>query len=337
MKLLIVDDSPDSQLLLRSVLERAGYRDILLASSAAEAFALLEMDAAATGRDGIDLVLMDIVMPKMDGIEATRRMKENEKFRDIPVIMVTGVMDNHNLQKAFDAGAIDYVKKPANKVELVSRVRSALRLKRETDSRKAREQELLEVTRQLEEANRRLTILSSLDGLTGVANRRHHDEIFEKEWNRAKRERKPLSFLIADIDYFKPYNDNYGHQAGDDCLKNVAAVIAASARRPGDMVARYGGEEFAIVLPGLVKENAALIAEKLREAVVELNIPHKGSSVSDRVTLSVGVASVMPTDQIESSDLIRAADRALYMAKENGRNRVVISNELLVETQSEAS
>ena len=325
MSILIVDDSEDIRLLFKSILKPAGYDDLLFAGSANEAYEVLCLDKGAqpgNKNKDVDLILMDVVMPDIDGIEACGRIKENETLCDIPIVMVTALDEIRLLDVALDKGALDYIAKPFNKVELLARIRSALRLKREVDRRKEREKKLVETTKELKEANEHLKRLSSLDGLTGVANRRSFDERIELEWARAIRNAKPLALIMIDIDYFKPYNDRYGHQAGDDCLKKVASLITSSIHRTLDLAVRYGGEEFAVLLPDTDMEGAIGIAEIIRAAVEGMQIEHSGSQNNNFVTISLGVASKIP-GRMEKSDLfIEAADKAMYIAKKEGRNRV---------------
>jgi len=324
MSILIVDDSQDSLLLLEHILKEADYNDLLLAKSGAEAFHLLNMNDPLNENAHVDLILMDILMPEIDGIKACRTIKEHGHLQGIPVIMVTAVTETKELQLAFAAGAIDYITKPFNKIELLARVRSALRLKYEMDARKAREKELIELTRQLEAANEMLERLSYVDGLTGIPNRRYFDEFIEQEWKRATRDATPISIILADIDHFKAFNDTYGHQAGDDCLRQIAKTFRGAVRRPGDIIARYGGEEFVAVLSGTDMAGAVSVAEAMRLRIIELGIPHVNSGVIDKVSMSLGVATAIPGRSTYPSTLIGSADKALYKAKEDGRNRIAV-------------
>jgi diguanylate cyclase (GGDEF)-like protein len=325
MAILIVDDSVIALAVFESMLKNAGYPDVITVSSAQDAFRLLGIDRADGGSAGIDLILMDIMMPEIDGIAACRRLKADERFQDIPVIIVSGMEDLGSLQAAFTGGATDYITKPANKIELLARVRSALLLKQEMDRRKAREKELLELTGQLEEANRKLHLISSLDSLTGVANRRYLDEHLEKEWKRAVREGTQLSAIMIDIDFFKAFNDTYGHQAGDDCLREVARCLQSLKRRPADLLGRYGGEEFIVLLPETGLIGAAAVAEGMCAKVAGLGIRHEKSAIGDHLTISLGVATVSPDLEKTSKMLITEADKALYRAKQGGRNRVELA------------
>jgi diguanylate cyclase (GGDEF)-like protein len=182
--------------------------------------------------------------------------------------------------------------------------------------------ELLETKRRLVEANQALVELANLDGLTGLPNRRHFDLLFKREWSRASRYGEPLSVIVVDIDYFKQYNDLHGHLAGDACLKRVAEALSRNTQRGTDLVARLGGEEFVILLPATDIEGAGIMAERLRKRVEALKIRHHGSSISDHVTVSLGVAGGPPRQGQEMEELLRVADSALYRAKSSGRNRV---------------
>ncbi|MGE4552551.1 MAG: diguanylate cyclase [Desulfovibrionaceae bacterium] len=311
MRLLIVDDSETSRLLLSAILKGEGFSDLVFAPSALDALNLLDSQAHT-----IDLVLMDLNMPDMDGIEALRRIKAGGPMRDIPILMVTADDSDANLERAFEAGATDYITKPVSKVELRARVRAGLRLKRETDNRKERERELEALTRELKE-------ISNQDGLTGVANRRCFEASYAREWLRCRREGVPLSLLMIDIDFFKNYNDAYGHLQGDSCLKTVARVLRHQGnRRAGDLSARYGGEEFVVLLPNTDLDGALKVAHNIRRELDSAAMPHANSTAADHVTVSIGAACVIPTADIGPEDLLGDADRALYQAKRDGRDRV---------------
>lgn len=323
MRILVVDDSLDSRLLIQRILEQEGHRDFVLVASALEAFRELGLDGSIPASP-VDLIIMDLHLPGMNGIEACSRLNADARVRDIPVIVITASPEDGHLRGAFEAGAVDYLAKPVNSVELSARVRSVLRLKGEMDQRKARERELLEVTLRLAEANRELERLSFLDGLTGITNRRRLDEIVDHEWKRASRDGEPLSAILVDVDCFKAYNDRYGHLAGDDCLRRVASALRDVLRRPGDVVARYGGEEFAAVLPGTDAPGARLVAESMRQAVERLGLEHAGSTAGPVVTISLGVVTVIPDARSGPAALFTAADAALYRAKNEGRNRACV-------------
>lgn len=323
MTIVIVDDTVFGLELTKAFLVAAGYLNVITVQSAEELYQLIESHSDR-GIVDLDLILMDIVMPDVNGIEACRNIKKREGLLDVPVIMVTATTYKEDLELAFSAGAMDYITKPLDRVELLARVRSALRLKHEIDRRKTRELELLEVTRQLEAANEVLLNLSLLDGLTGIANRRYFDQVLLHECGRSKRDKTPLSLIILDIDYFKAFNDTYGHLKGDDCLKKVASELKQTLKRPGDFLARYGGEEFAVVLPNTDDLGAISVAEEMRAGVEGAGIAHINSRCADNVTVSLGVITRFPGQADTPEDLILAADRALYLSKNEGRNRVSV-------------
>lgn len=323
-RILVVDESEQSLAELESTFVSRGLTNLATARSAEEAMGLLEVSGNGQPAEELDcdLILMNIAMPGLDGIETCKLIKGDERTRDVPVIMTTSRQDFESLRQAFEAGAMDYLTKPINDVELMARVNSALALKAEIDRRKAREQELLEITAMLSKANQELKRLSSLDGLTGVANRRLFDDTLDIEWRRAVRSQTDLALVMMDIDHFKLYNDHYGHQAGDECLKKVARALQTCLRRPADLLARYGGEEFVALLPETDQAGAGLLAEHARLAVQNLAIPHADSPVAKMVTISLGTASTIPRNGREAEELVQAADQALYQAKNQGRNQV---------------
>lgn len=316
-RILIVDDSDTARMLLETILRQAGYTNLVMARVAKEAFQALDLGGSTQSDPDFDCILMDITMPGVDGIEATRRIKDDPLLKDIPVIMVTASEDEANLEKAFEVGATDYINKPVRQIELIARVGSVLRLKQEMDIRKAREQELENLTRTFQE-------LSNLDGLTGVANRRRFDDVYDKEWRSAKRDGAVMSVLMLDIDIFKAYNDRYGHLKGDSCLTRVAQCLKREVKRPRDLVARYGGEEFVLVLPETDAAGAMRIAENIRERVRELDIEHQDSATGI-VSVSLGAATGRPTEMSSPADLLSSSDKALYRAKLEGRDRVCMA------------
>ncbi len=315
--IVIVDDLPANRTLLERLLEKAGYEHIYSYPSAVAMLADLTADQVSPG-----LILMDILMPDLNGIEALRQMQQDERLRDIPVIMVTAHKEDVYLSEAFAEGAMDFIHKPINRTELLARVHATLRLKQEMDLRKARERELLTAKQKLEKANQELKRLAIEDGLTGLANRRHFQEQLEKEWRRHLREERPLGLIMLDVDYFKRYNDTYGHQKGDQCLQIIASVLKAVAHRPGDVAARYGGEEFALLLPNTEPQGVHYLARLINKRVIQKQIPHKASEVADVVTVSVGGTVSFWNEQHSVENFVRTADEALYQAKKNGRNQV---------------
>jgi diguanylate cyclase (GGDEF)-like protein len=326
MSILIVDHSPEVCQRLKDALGAVGYQDVWTAGHAAEALGLLGIPGGPTKVPDLDVILLDLHLPELDGIQACRRIKAAEELRDVPIIIMDGATGEGSLEAAFAAGATDFLAKPIKIMELLVRLRAAMALKRELDARKAREQELLVVTRKLQEANQVLQRISTQDGLTGLSNRRYFDLFLSKEWSRCMRDDVPLCLVLIDIDHFKTYNDCYGHQAGDECLRRVAEEMARVLKRPGDLAARYGGEEFALVLPRTKPEGARAIAEAVRMGVENLALPHARSPLG-HVTISAGVAALIPERHSRPEILVRQADQALYQAKGQGRNRTEMAHD----------
>ncbi len=290
---LIVDDQPANIHALARLLKEDYH--VLAAAKGAKALEL------ASGNMPPDLILLDIMMPEMDGYEVCRRLRNDPATKNIPIIFVTAKGDSEEEAKGLDLGAVDYIAKPYNNTVVKARVRTHVQLKIRTDM---------------------LEQLAMVDGLTGIANRRSFDQALELEWKRAARASRDLSVIMMDIDHFKAYNDNYGHGAGDDCLQRVAAALRSAVQRPSDLIARYGGEEFVALLPETLAPGAARMAEKFRRNVLDLALPHAFSPIAEQVTISVGHASRRADPDQSPQDLLKAADQALFKAKQDGRNRV---------------
>lgn len=272
------------------------------------------------------VILQDLVMPDIDGLMMVRFFRANKTTSQVPVIVLSTKEEAEVKSKAFTMGANDYLVKLPDKVELIARIRYHSKSYTNLVERDAAFKALQESQMHLAEANMELEKLSSLDGLTGIANRRRFDETLKKEWARGMRNGNTLSLIMIDIDFFKLYNDHYGHQGGDDCLKTVASVLAGKLHRESDILARYGGEEFSAILPETDIDGAVIIAEQMRTAIEELKIPHSKSKVGDHVSISLGAAMMIPERDTEPDALIALADQALYKAKKNGRNRTESGN-----------
>lgn len=326
MAILIVDDIPVNLMMLEEMLLQEGYADIYCVRDGQEALDMLASIAEDEAEEKrIDLILMDVMMPGMDGIEACRRIKAQERLRDIPVIMVTIRDDDEALAQAFAMGATDYIIKPVKEIELLARVRSALKLKRETDRRKAREKELVELTRQLEAMNRRMVQMVPRDSLPKVGNRRYFDEILGREWNRARREAVPLSLLMVDLDDFKKVNEILGREKGDECLQEVADALSGVLKRAGDTVVRSGGEEFAAIMPNTPNGGALAVAHDFLEQMAVLAARYAGALTGGSLTASIGLATAEPCRGSNMQSLVIAVEGARYLAKSEGGNRVKVA------------
>ena len=265
-----------------------------------------------------DLILLDVMMSDINGFEICRQLKVDDKTRYIPIIFMTSLVDVADKIKGFEVGGIDYITKPIEVTELLARVKTHLRIHQLQKELKARNQEL-------QNLNNELARLVHIDGLTQLANRRQFDSYLDQEWQRLGREQGYLSLILLDIDHFKQYNDYYGHLAGDDCLKQVAQCLQQLTRRPADLAARYGGEEFALILPNTKGQGACQLAQKIKTELFLLQIPHARSPVSPYLTCSMGIASAIPQDKHSAIELIDQTDQALYQAKGQGRNQIVIT------------
>ena len=270
------------------------------------------------------VILQDLVMPGLDGLTLVREYRNNPATRDIPIIVLSTKEDPLIKSAAFAAGANDYLVKLPDNIELVARIRYHSRSYMTLLQRDEAYRALRVSQQQLLDTNLVLQRLMNSDGLTGLSNRRHFDEYLELEWRRAIREQTQLSLMMIDVDYFKAYNDNFGHLEGDEALRQVAKAIRSSCSRPSDLPARYGGEEFALVLPNTSPGGARLLAEKLRQTVAGMNIPHIAPNEGASLTVSIGLSTVVPQVGSHSRQVIQSADQGLYAAKHNGRNQVVV-------------
>ncbi|NQD92491.1 diguanylate cyclase [Pseudomonas sp. CrR25] len=268
------------------------------------------------------VILQDLVMPGVDGLTLVGEYRLHPVTRDIPIIVLSTKEDPGVKSAAFAAGANDYLVKLPDAVELVARIRyhsrSYLTLLQRDEAYRA----LRESQQRLLDTNLVLQKLMNADGLTGLSNRRHFDEYLELEWLRAQREKAPMSLLFIDVDYFKSYNDELGHLAGDDLLRQIATSMRENCTRPADMAARYGGDEFVILLPGTPATGVRVVAERIREAMLAQRIVHNSPARGSLVTLSVGGATLTPMQGESPKLLLQLADQGLYCAKNQGRNRV---------------
>lgn len=291
-KLLIVDDQAINIRVLHEL-----FRDdceVFMATSGEQALAKARALLP-------DLLLLDVVMPGMSGHEVCRQLKADPLLAEIPIIFVTAHYDEADEVRGFELGAVDFIHKPVNAIITRARVHNHLLLKQQRDQ---------------------LRSIALMDGLTGIANRRKFEAHLNTHWLQCAREQTPISLFMIDVDYFKKYNDCYGHQEGDNCLRKIAQTIAATLARPCDLAARFGGEEFVCLLPGTDKQGAHHVAEKIEQAIRGLAIPHQASDIASHVTLSIGVSTLSPAPNSDAQPLIARADEQLYKAKNNGRNQI---------------
>jgi len=303
---LIVDDSATIRAALAMAV-RAMKLEPVLAESGEKALELFA--AAAPG-----MVLLDVNMAGIDGYETARRMRAARPEPWVPIIFLSSNEADQNLEQAIECGGDDYLVKPVSATVLNAKIRAMQRLDK-------MQQRLHELSQELTASNRQLETIAQQDGLTGIANRRTFDHRAGLQFAHAVRQKEPLSFVMCDVDHFKAYNDKYGHPAGDECLKQVAAALARASKRATDLVARYGGEEFALLLPATPSQGALKVIDNARAELARLALPHVASQTAAVVTFSAGLASYDAERDNRVDELIQRADQALYRAKHLGRNR----------------
>jgi diguanylate cyclase (GGDEF)-like protein len=289
--ILVVDDEAINIKIIEDALKDQ-YR-VLFAMNGEEALNIAREDAQP------DLILLDVVMPNMGGYEVCKKLKSNPLTQYIPVIFITSLENEIDETRGFEVGAVDFIRKPLRKAIVMARIKLHLELKNQMDFHARR---------------------SLIDGLTEIANRRRLMEHLSLELRRAIRNQKYLSVIMIDIDFFKLFNDNYGHISGDECLKIVAENVHSRMKRPNDLVGRYGGEEFVCILPDTDFDGAEGMCQLLLDSIRQLEVPHNYSKVSDILTISIGCVSTIPLNNTCMEDLLKAADDALYESKHSGRN-----------------
>lgn len=299
MKILLVEDSATLRFAMRGYIIDAGHEP-LIARSGEEALQLLE-------NTPVDMIIMDVEMPGLNGFETTRLIREWLAGHWIPIIFVTGLNEDENYREGIEAGGDDYLIKPVSFMIIKAKIRAMERIADMRD--------------QLNQLNAELEALSQLDSLTQIYNRRTFNELAQQQWALAKRHQQPISALMIDVDHFKLFNDHYGHPAGDACLKKITQAIKSCLHRSADLLGRYGGEEFIVLLPETDAKGAMRVAQAISDAIEDIQIRHDVSPSSSLVTASIGGASCLRTTGHDLGELIKNADRALYKAKRAGRNR----------------
>lgn len=320
MKILLVEDSATLRHAMRNYITDAGHTP-LIARSGEEALQLLE-------NTPVDMIIMDVEMPGLNGFETTRLIREWLAGHWIPIIFVTGLNEDEGYREGIDAGGDDYLIKPVSSMIITAKIRAMERI--------------VDMRDQLNRLNAELEAISQLDSLTQIYNRRTFNELAMQQWGLANRQQYSISALMIDVDHFKLYNDHYGHPAGDTCLKKITQAIKSCLLRPSDLLGRYGGEEFVVLLPDSDTLGALRVAESIQEAIRQAQIKHAVSSTSELVTVSIGGATCLRTTGHDLDELIKCADRALYKVKRAGRNRALVDEVarhktvLIVDSNSES-
>ena len=330
MNILIIEDIEAVAASLGAVLGAEGYKKVNFVGSAEEAFAFLGLDENTPPGDEVDLVLMDIMLPGIDGIDACRHVKSFKQFEDLPIIMVTASESSEDLYQAFEAGAVDFIVKPVKKLELLARVNSIMRLKHEMDRRKLWEKKLLETTVQLNEAKQALKKLESRENNHQCVNdNRSFNEVFRGEWELAAQKESPISLLMINIDCFAKHGELCSPELEENCMGRFTEALceAMKQKRPGDFMARYGCDDFVVVLPTTDVSGALKVAEKIHSQLKMVTIDKANGAGPTKLAVSIGVASAMPSKQSSTKILIAAADEALYMAKKEGGSRIRLAQD----------
>ncbi|TBR37912.1 diguanylate cyclase [Marinomonas agarivorans] len=296
LRILIVDDQTINIRVMHDILKE-DY-EVLMATDGQTAIDLCHSQLP-------DLILLDVVMPDMSGHDICKKLVSDPVTEHIPIIFVTSHSQDIDESFGLELGAVDFISKPINPITVKARIKNHLALKLQNDY---------------------LRSMAHIDGLTSVFNRRRFDEEINLSWRHCQREHQPLSLILIDLDYFKLFNDRYGHIAGDACLKSIAQALKNMPHRPRDLFARYGGEEFAYILPNTHADGAQHCAKRILNTIRELNIPHSESDVTHFMTVSVGVSTVIPDKTLSLLDFIEHTDQALYQAKLNGRNQFVFKD-----------
>ncbi|MCW8890949.1 MAG: diguanylate cyclase [Sedimenticola sp.] len=307
MNILLVDDTKSERLLMTAHLESLGHT-VITGDNGQQALELYESASP-------DLILLDVIMPVLDGHQMARQIRST--YQDwVPIIFLSGKNNPDDIVAGIESGGDDYLTKPINLTVLKAKMGAMQRIAN-------MRHQLLSTTQELELANHALEKMAHSDGLTGLANRRFLDQHLLRMVGQCKRYQQPLSLILLDIDHFKAYNDLYGHQAGDSCLKKIAKAMKHCIRRPVDLAGRYGGEEFCIILPDTDSKGALTVAKSLQRCIHQLAIPHQGSKTQPFVTFSAGCITATPDEMTEMISFYSRADKALYQAKKNGRDQIL--------------
>ncbi len=320
MSIIVIASLEDERLELERLLKDHNLPEVISTDLSNQAYSLLGLEDISAGVGNVDLILFSLPMPDIG--EVVSRIRSSDHLQDVPILLLTESDQAEVLKTALGTGADDYIIKPVNDMELNTRVSILLRLGREIKSRKEREAALRKITAEYEEKKQKFETLSFFDEITGVFNRPFFDGLLGQEWNRGTREASPVTLILIDIDSFQKFNQTYGSEKGDNCLNKIAGALKAAAKRPGDSLSRYEKDIFAAILPNTDLEGGTVVAKGMLEKVAELNIPHSESKISSRVTITLGLGSLVPDWVLEPDQMIAEVKKTLSEAKKEGRNRI---------------